>query len=61
MGAKSAPYKIYFGGSYTSGSFMGGATAWGLFTGGLYFNSRYIKSLLYYVSYQYCQYDNFLK
>ncbi|MEZ4901921.1 MAG: carbohydrate-binding domain-containing protein [Spirosomataceae bacterium] len=38
--AKSTPYKIYFGGSYTGGSFVGGATGWGLYTGGTYSNTN---------------------
>ncbi|WP_109743747.1 carbohydrate-binding domain-containing protein [Arcicella aurantiaca] len=37
--AKSSPYKIYFGGSYTGGSFVGGSTGWGLYTGGTYSNT----------------------
>ncbi len=37
--AKSAAYKIYFGGTYTGGSFVGGTTGWGLYTGGTYSNT----------------------
>lgn len=36
--AKSAQYKIYFGGSYSGGSFVGGSSGWGLYTGGTYSN-----------------------
>ncbi|NID13325.1 carbohydrate-binding domain-containing protein [Fibrivirga algicola] len=34
--AKSTPYKIYFGGTYTGGGFVGGSSGWGLYTGGTY-------------------------
>jgi hypothetical protein len=34
--AKGAPYKIYFGGSYTGGNFVGNSSGWGLYTGGTY-------------------------
>ncbi|TDE07967.1 carbohydrate-binding domain-containing protein [Dyadobacter psychrotolerans] len=37
--AKSAAYKIYFGGSYSGGSFLGNTAGWGLHTGGTYSNS----------------------
>lgn len=37
--AKSAQYKIYFGGSYTGGSFVGGSSGWGVYTGGTYSNT----------------------
>ena len=37
--AKSTPYKIYFGGTYTGGSFVGGSSGWGLYTGGTYSNT----------------------
>lgn len=37
--AKSTPYKIYFGGSYTGGGFVGNAKDWGLYTGGTYSNA----------------------
>ena len=37
--AKSTPYKIYFGGTYTGGSFVGSSSGWGLYTGGTYSNT----------------------
>lgn len=36
---KNAPYKIYFGGTYTGGSFVGDSSGWGLYTGGTYSNT----------------------
>lgn len=36
---KGAPYKIYFGGTYTGGNFVGGSSGWGLYTGGTYSTS----------------------